>query len=256
MPDLILTHRQEPIAVVQINRPEALNALNPELIRELVAALETLDQDSAIRAIVLTGGDKAFAAGADIKEMEALNAKEIAQLDPLKNWDRIARVKKPLIAAIEGFCLGGGLEVAMMCDIIIASETAKFGQLEINLGIIPGAGGTQRLTRAIGKSRAMEWILSGNIYNASEAFKAGLLSKVTPAGECLNEAEGLAKKIAAKSPLALDSAKKAILKSLELPLEAGLQEERELFYKLFDSEDQKEGMRAFLEKRKPSFKGK
>ena len=252
---MILVHREEPIAVVQLNRPEALNALNPELMRQLTAALEELDKDNAVRALVLTGNDKAFAAGADIKEMAPLTAKEMQQKDWLKTWDRIGRVEKPLIAAVSGYCLGGGCEVAMMCDIIIASETAQFGQLEINLGIIPGAGGTQRLTQAAGKFKAMEWILSGGIYSAQEAFQAGLVCKVTPAGEYLNEAKSLAKKIASKSPVALRAAKKAILKALNLPLEKGLQTERELFYRLFDTEDQKEGMRAFLEKRKPNFKG-
>ncbi len=200
---MILVHREEPIAVVQLNRPEALNALNPELMRQLTAALEELDKDNAVRALVLTGNDKAFAAGADIKEMAPLTAKEMQQKDWLKTWDRIGRVEKPLIAAVSGYCLGGGCEVAMMCDIIIASETAQFGQLEINLGIIPGAGGTQRLTQAAGKFKAMEWILSGGIYSAQEAFQAGLVCKVTPAGEYLNEAKSLAKKIASKSPVAL-----------------------------------------------------
>lgn len=252
----VIVHREEPIAIVQLNRPEALNALSPALMQELVTALESLDGDPKIRAIVLTGSEKSFAAGADIKEMTLLSASEIKKENPLAVWDRIAAVKKPLIAAVSGFALGGGCELSMMCDIIIASETAKFGQLEINLGIIPGAGGTQRLTHAIGKSKAMEWILSGNIYSAEEALKAGLVSKVTPAAEYLNESKKLALKIAEKSPIALAAAKKAILGSLELPLAQGLQRERELFYQLFDTQDQKEGMQAFLEKRKPEFKGK
>lgn len=250
---LILVHREEPITIVQLNRPEALNALSPALMKELVEALEALDGDSKIRAIILTGSEKSFAAGADIKEMASLSAAEIKKQNPLAVWDRVAAVKKPLIAAVSGFALGGGSELSMMCDIIIASETAKFGQLEINLGIIPGAGGTQRLTHAIGKSKAMEWILTGNIYSADEACKAGLVSKVTPAGEYLNEAKKIALKIAEKSPVALAAAKKAILTSLELPLEEGLQNERQLFYTLFDTADQKEGMKAFLEKRKPNF---
>lgn len=252
----VIVHREEPIAIVQLNRPEALNALSPALMQELVAALESLDGDPKIRAIILTGSEKSFAAGADIKEMASLSAAEIKKENPLAVWDRIAAVKKPLIAAVSGFALGGGCELSMMCDIIIASETAKFGQLEINLGIIPGAGGTQRLTHALGKSKAMEWILSGNIYSAEEALKAGLVSKVTAVAEYLNESKKLALKIAEKSPIALAAAKKAILGSLELPLERGLQKERELFYQLFDTQDQKEGMQAFLEKRKPVFQGK
>ncbi len=253
---LILVHREEPIAVVQLNRPEALNALNPALMQELVVALETLDDDAKIRAIILTGSEKSFAAGADIKEMAALTAAEIKKQNPLQVWDRVATIKKPLIAAVSGFALGGGCELSMMCDIIIASDTAKFGQLEINLGIIPGAGGTQRLTHAIGKSKAMEWILSGNIYSAQEAAEAGLVSKVVPAAQVLNEAKKLALTIVEKSPIALAAAKKAILASLDLPLTEGLQKERQLFYQLFDTQDQKEGMQAFLEKRKPNFTGK
>lgn len=253
---MILVHKEEPIAIVQLNRPEALNALNPELMKQLVAALQQLDQDNTVRAIVLTGNEKAFAAGADIKEMAVLSAKEMKAKDWLRTWDQIAKINKPIIAAVAGYCLGGGCEVAMMCDIIMASETAKFGQLEINLGIIPGAGGTQRLTQAIGKFRAMEWILTGNIYSAAEAFQAGLVCKVTPTGEYLNEAKALAKKIAEKSPIALRAAKKAILQSLNFPLEEGLQAERQLFYNLFDTQDQKEGMQAFLEKRRPNFNGR
>lgn len=253
---LILVHREESIAVVQLNRPEALNALSPALMKELVENLEALDRDDKIRAIVLTGSEKAFAAGADIKEMAPLTALQIKKEDPLKVWDRVAAVGKPIIAAVSGFALGGGCELSMMCDIIIASETAKFGQPEINLGIIPGAGGTQRLTQAVGKFRAMEWILTGNIYSAEEALKAGLVNKVIPVAEYLNEAKKMALKIAEKSSVALGAAKKAILASLEMPLTEGLQRERQLFYQLFDTHDQKEGMKAFMEKRRPEFKGK
>jgi len=252
---LILVHREEPIAIVQLNRPEALNALNPALMKDLAAALEALDGDSKIHAIVLTGSDKSFAAGADIKEMAPMTAAEIKKEDPLRVWDRVAAIQKPLIAAVSGFALGGGCELSMMCDIIIASETAKFGQPEINLGIIPGAGGTQRLTQAVGKFRAMEWILTGNIYPAEEALKAGLVNKVTPAAEYLNEAKKMALKIAEKSPIALGAAKKAVLAALDSGLTYGLQKERQLFYQLFDTADQKEGMQAFMEKRKPEFRG-
>lgn len=255
MANLVLIHPEEPIAVVQLNRPEALNALSPDLMQQLVSALEILDQDKKIRAMILTGNEKAFAAGADIKEMAGLSAKEMIQKDLIKIWDRVAKIQKPLIAAVSGYAFGGGCEVALMCDIILASDTAKFGQLEINLGIIPGAGGTQRLTHAIGKWRAMEWILTGGIYSATEALAAGLVNKIFPAADLLNEAKKLALQIAEKSPIALATAKKAILKSLELPLAEGLQFERQAFYQLFDSKDQKEGMKAFLEKRKPQFKG-
>lgn len=256
MSSLVLIQRENPIAVVRLNRPEVLNALSPELIEELVAALQVCDRDEKIRAIILTGNEKAFAAGADIKTMAGLTSKEIREKNPIGIWDRIAETKKPLIAAVAGFAFGGGCEVALMCDMILASDTAKFGQLEINLGIIPGAGGTQRLTHAIGKWKAMEWILTGGIYSAAEAFAAGLVNKIAPAGELLNEAKKLALKIAEKSPVAAAAAKKAILQSLELPLQAGLKEERRLFYQIFDSQDAQEGMRAFLEKRKPEFKGK
>lgn len=256
MSEIVLIHREEPIAVVQLNRPEALNALSPELIKDLVTALENLDKDEKIRAIIVTGNEKAFAAGADIKEMANLSAKEMQDMDLIGPWDFIAKTKKPLIAAVSGFAFGGGCEVALMCDIIIASESAKFGQLEINLGIIPGAGGTQRLTQAIGKFRAMEWILSGGIYSAQEAFQAGLVNKVVPTSDYLTEAKKVASKIAEKSPIALHQAKTAILRSLEHPLQEGLALERKLFYDLFDTADAKEGMLAFLEKRKPQFIGK
>ncbi|MDO8494219.1 MAG: enoyl-CoA hydratase-related protein [Deltaproteobacteria bacterium] len=253
--ELILVEREELIAVVRLNRPKALNALSPELMSQLTAALEELDRDTKIRAIVLTGSEKAFAAGADIKEMASLSAAEMKKRDLIGTWDRVARIKKPIVAAVSGFCLGGGCELSMMCDIIIASDTAKFGQLEINLGIIPGAGGTQRLPKLIGKSKAMEWILSGKIYDAQEACQAGLVTRVVPVEQYLEEAKKLARTLAEKSPIALAAAKKAILQSFELPLAEGLQAERNLFYDLFDTQDQKEGMAAFAEKRKPQFKG-
>lgn len=256
MGELVLIHREEPLAILQLNRPEVLNALSPELIEELVAALEACDRDEKIRAIILTGNEKAFAAGADIKTMAGLSAAEIKKKNPIGIWDRIAETKKPLIAAVAGFAFGGGCEVALMCDMIVAADNAKFGQLEINLGIIPGAGGTQRLTHAIGKWKAMEWILTGGIYSTAEALAAGLINKVVPAVELLSEAKKLALKIAEKSPVASGAAKKAILQSLEMPLATGLKAERQLFYQIFDSQEAQEGMRAFLEKRKPEFKGK
>lgn len=247
--------REDSFAILMLNRPEALNALSSTLMQELAQALEELDGDPSIRCIILTGTDKVFAAGADIKEMARFTRAEIQKSDPLANWDRIYKVKKPMIAAVSGYAFGGGCELAMMCDVIVASETAKFGQLEVNIGIIPGAGGTQRLTRAIGKSRAMEWILTGNIYSAQEALQAGLVSRVVSVGEYLNEAKKIAKTIAEKSPLAIAKAKKAVLLSMELPLEEGLRKERDLVFQLFGTEDQKEGMQAFLEKRRPKFNG-
>lgn len=252
----IIIQKDVPIAIVQLNRPKALNALSPALMKELAQALQELDADSETHVIVLTGNEKAFAAGADIKEMAPLTTQQIEDRDPLAIWDRIYKIRKPLIAAVSGYALGGGCELAMMCDIIVAAESAKFGQPEINLGIIPGAGGTQRLPKTIGKFKAMEWILTGDIYSAKEAYAAGLVSRVVPDGKHLEEAKKLAQKIASKSLCALTKAKEAILYSLEYPLEEALQKERKLFYQLFDTEDQKEGMQAFLEKRKPNFKGK
>lgn len=251
----ILLEKELMIAVIQLNRPKAFNALNPGLMKELAEALLVLDQDDSVHAIVITGNEKAFAAGADIKEMAPLSATEIQQLDPIGIWDTVAKIKKPLIAAVSGFALGGGCELAMMCDIIVASETAKFGQPEVNLGIIPGAGGTQRLTQAIGKYKAMEWILTGDIYSAQEAFAAGLVSRLVPAGEEVKTAKEIAKKIAAKGSVAIRKAKEAILQALEGSLSNGVQKERQLFYGLFDTQDQKEGMAAFMEKRLPTFKG-
>lgn len=254
--EFILLEKEESIAVIQLNRPKAYNALNPGLMRELTETLQRLDADPSVGAIIITGNEKAFAAGADIKEMAPLSASEIRKADPIGVWDAVAKVKKPIIAAVSGFALGGGCELAMMCDIIIASETAQFGQPEINLGIIPGAGGTQRLTHAIGKFKAMDWILTGEIFSAAQAFQAGLVSRLVPAGEELITAKTLAKTIAAKGAVAVQHAKEAIHASLNNPLDTGLKKERELFYSLFDTADQKEGMTAFMEKRKPNFQGK
>jgi enoyl-CoA hydratase len=252
---LILT-RQDGYAVVQLNRPDVLNALNMALMAELVETLEGLDRDDAVRCIVVTGGERAFAAGADIFEMADATAVEMLLRDQFARWDRIRRIKKPLIAAVNGFALGGGCELVMICDIIVAGETARFGQPEINIGVMPGAGGTQRLTRAVGKAKAMEMVLTGRTITAGEALRLGLVTTVVPAEACLDEAKSLAREIASKPPLAVRLAKEAVLKSFDTTVEGGLEFERKSFYLLFASDDQKEGMKAFAEKRKPEWKGR
>lgn len=248
---------ESPLATITINRPDALNALNSATVRELVDAFETLETDDSVRCVVLTGGDRAFCAGADVKEMASLSSSDISGHDHLRSvWERAARFQKPLIAALSGYALGGGLELAMCCDVVIASEGTKLGQPEINIGVIPGGGGTQRLARAVGKYRAMEMVLTGGMISAEEAAKLGLINHVVPPGKCLEEARKLASEIASKAPIAVRSAKRAISAADEVPLSQGLDLERKLFYELFDTQDKKEGMNAFLEKRKPSFVGK
>ncbi len=254
--EFILVEREGPVAIVTLNRPQQLNALSYGLIKELALALEALDQDAEIRAIVLTGGEKVFAAGTDIKEMADATPFDDRLQGRLAFRDRINRISKPVIAAVSGLTLGGGCELAMCCDIIIASETARFGQPEVNLGIIPGSGGTQRLTRTVGKYRAMEMVLTGDFINAAEAHTLGLVTKIVPVEFLIEEAKGIAKKIAAKPPLAVKFAKAAVLKAFETSLGEGLEFERKSFYLLFASEDKREGMKAFIEKRKPEFKGK
>lgn len=252
----IKVEAEGPVAVVTLHRPQVLNALNHELMAELSSALQNFDADDSVRVIVLTGGDRAFAAGADIKEMCDEDAVSIALKDGLATWDKVRFIKKPIIAAVSGFALGGGCELAMTCDIIIASETAQFGQPEINIGVIPGAGGTQRLTRAVGKYKAMEIILSGRPVTAQEACDMGLVNKVVPQELLLDEAKSMAKEIAKKSPLALRAAKEAVLKSYEMSMTEGLNCERKAFYALFATQDQKEGMKAFMEKRPAVFTGR
>jgi enoyl-CoA hydratase len=252
----ILVEREDPIAVVTLNRPQQLNALNWQLVGELADACEVLDRDAACRCIVLTGaGDKAFAAGADIKEMAGQTPVSMMSGE-FNAWDRIRRIHTPMIAAVGGYAFGGGLELAMHCDLIIASENAKFGQPEINLGIIPGAGGTQRLARTLGKFITMEMVLTGRTYSAQELFQLGLLNHVVPQGQHLDKAKEVARSIAEKAPVAVRLAKEAVLAAFETPLEQGLATEKRLFAMLFSTEDQKEGMAAFIEKRKGEFKGK
>lgn len=252
----ILASQEETIGIIQLNRPKVLNALNTELMTELARAVDSFEQDENIRVIIITGGERAFAAGADIKEMAEESAVSMLLRDNLATWDKIRQIKKPIIAAVSGFALGGGCELAMMCDIVIASETAQFGQPEINIGVIPGAGGTQRLTRAFGKYKAMELILTGRPFTAMEALNAGLVVKVVPVELILDEAKALATQIAQKSPLAVRAAKQCIAKTFEMSLNEGLDYERKAFYMLFASQDQKEGMKAFLEKRPATFVGR
>ncbi len=256
MSNFVITQTDGHVGVVTLNRPEVLNALSIELMDELISVMEAFDCDPNIRVIVMAGSEKAFAAGADIGDMAEASLLDMYERNNLARWVRIKAVRKPIIAAVSGFALGGGCELAMHCDIIVASESAQFGQPEINIGIIPGAGGTQRLTRAIGKFRAMEMILTGRFITAQEAYEAGLVSKVVAKEQFLVEAMRLAHQIATKPPIALKLAKEAVLAADEMPLSAALEYERKLLYSLFATQDQKEGMRAFIEKRKPKFEGK
>ena len=252
----ILVERQEHIGIVTLNRPKELNALNFQLVSELAQALEEFDSDESIRCIVLTGaGDRAFAAGADIKEMSDKSPIDM-MMGNFRAWLRIRHIHKPMIAAVGGYALGGGCELAMHCDMIVASENARFGQPEITLGIIPGAGGTQRLARTFGKFRTMEMVLTGEPFTAQEMAAHGLVNRVVPKGEHLNEAIKLAKVIAERPPIAVRLAKDAVLAAFETSLEEGLEMERKNFFLLFATEDMREGMRAFMEKRPPEFKGK
>ncbi|ANP37365.1 MULTISPECIES: enoyl-CoA hydratase [Rhodobacterales] len=245
------------VCLIKLNRPEALNALNQELLTELCAALEEADASDKVRCIVLTGSEKAFAAGADIKEMSSMSFTEVfsTNLFAFVN-DRITAVRKPIIAAVSGYALGGGCELAMLCDFIIAADSAKFGQPEINLGVIAGIGGTQRLTRFVGKSKSMDMNLTGRFMTAEEAERAGLVSRVVPGKKLIEEAMGAAQKIAEKSLLTAMAVKETVNRSYELPLSEGMLFERRVFHSMFATEDQKEGMAAFLEKREAQFRDK
>jgi len=252
----ILASVDQGVGLIRLNRPQVLNALNAELMSELVDALSRMDEDDDVRCIVITGNERAFAAGADIGEMAEASLVDMYTRDNLSRWDRVRRIKKPIIAAVNGYALGGGCELAMACDMIIAGEGARFGQPEINIGVIPGAGGTQRLTRAIGKAKAMEWILTGRFVSAHEAERAGLVTRVVPDEAVLDEALALAREIASKPPLAVRLAKDAVLAAFDTTIETGLAYERHNFYMLFATEDQREGMRAFLEKRRAQWRGR
>lgn len=252
----ILVSSEDGVGLVTLNRPDVLNALNRATMDELVEALETFDRDEVIRCIILTGSARAFAAGADIKEMANASAVQMLSGYRFQQWERIRQIGKPMIAAVSGYALGGGCELAMLCDMIIASETAQFGQPEINIGLMPGAGGTQRLTRAIGKQRAMEMVLTGRPITARQAEAWGLVTKVVPPELYLEEAKRLAQEIARKPAVAVRLAKQSILKSFDTHLGGGLDFERNCFYLLFATEDRTEGISAFLERRPPNFKGR
>lgn len=251
---LIETHGR--VGVIRINRPKQLNALNGAVMRMLVDAALAFDADADVGAIVITGDERAFAAGADIKEMAAASVVEMLQANRIELWDALRGIKKPLIAAVSGWALGGGCELAMACDMIVASETARFGQPEINIGIIPGAGGTQRLTRAVGKALAMEVILNGRFLDAAEAERFGLANRVVPVEQYMRTAIELAQQIAERAPLAVRLAKEAVNQAQESVLAEGIADERRLFYMLFSTEDQKEGMQAFLDKRPARWQGR
>ncbi len=254
--EMILIEIRGRVGLVTLNRPQAMNALNNQLMNELMDALGKFDQNDHVGAMVITGNEKAFAAGADIKEMADKSITQMMDRDHVAVFGRIRTIQKPIIAAVSGWALGAGCEVAMACDMIVASESAKFGQPEITIGVIPGAGGTQRLVRAVGKVIAMEMILNNRTLSAQEAHQLGLVNRVVPIGEYLDEALKLADEIASRAPLAIRAAKKLVNQSYELTLSEGLAEEKQAFYNLFASEDQKEGMNAFIAKRRPEWKGK
>lgn len=253
---IILSEIRDGVALLRINRPKALNALNSELMKALMDLLDEYDANEQVGAMLITGDERAFAAGADINEMADSSSIDMLLKEHIAPFDRIQQITKPVIAAVSGWCLGGGNELAMSCDMIVASESAKFGQPEINLGVIPGAGGTQRLTKAVGKAIAMEMVLNNRTLSADEALAYGLVNRVAPVERYLEEALALASDIAARAPLAVRMGKEAVNRAFESHLSDGIAEERRAFYFLFGSEDQKEGMRAFGEKRKAKWKGK
>ena len=254
--ETIITETRGKVGLITLNRPKALNALNSQVLADVVAAAKGFDTDDAIGAIVITGSEKAFAAGADIKEMQAKSYVEAYLQDFFVGWEELTRVRKPIIAAVAGYALGGGCELAMMCDFIIAADSAKFGQPEITLGVMPGMGGSQRLTRFVGKSKAMDMVLTGRMMDAAEAERSGLVSRVVPAADLVAEAVKVAQKIAEFSLPAVIMAKEAVNRSYETTLAEGLRFERRLFHSMFALDDQKEGMAAFVEKRKAAFRNR
>jgi enoyl-CoA hydratase len=256
MSEHIIVEIQGRVGVIRLNRPQALNALNAALMAELAAAIDAFEADRDIGCVVITGSDRAFAAGADIKEMADKSYMDAFMGNFAATWERVAAARKPVIAAVAGFALGGGCELAMQCDLIIAADTAKFGQPEINLGVIPGIGGTQRLVRAVGKAKAMDLILTGRMMEAAEAERCGLVARVVPLAALMNEAVKTAETIAAKSLPSVMMAKEAVNRAFEVPLAEGIVFERRVFHSLFATEDQKEGMAAFVEKRPPRFKNR
>jgi enoyl-CoA hydratase len=253
---VVLVERDEAVAVVLLNRPEALNALSGEVMDGLVSALEALDGDASIRCLLIGGSERVFAAGADVGEFAAATPIELYESRRIDRWDAIRALRTPLVAAVSGYCLGGGCELAMACDIVVASETAQFGQPEINLGVLPGAGGTQRLTHAVGKALAMDVILTGRFLSADEALRAGLVARVVAREAWLEEAKRVARAIAAKSPVSVRLAKESVDRAFDVPLTAGLEFERRAFYLARASEDATEGLTAFVEKRRPDFQGR
>jgi enoyl-CoA hydratase len=252
----VLTETRGQVGIARINRPDKLNALNLATLDQLIAALEGFDEDPGVLCLLLSGNERAFAAGADISEMANADLVTMYHRNQFAKWERIKRIRKPIVAAVSGYVLGGGCELMMLCDIVVASETARLGQPEINIGVMPGAGGTQRTTRSIGKAAAMDLVLTGRMIGADEALRRGLVSRVVPAEHYFEEALRICDELCKKSPLALRLAKEAVLKAFETTLSEGLEYERKLFYMLFATEDQREGMRAFLEKRPAIFTGK
>ncbi|RDI47976.1 enoyl-CoA hydratase [Falsibacillus pallidus] len=244
------------LGFVRLNRPKVLNAINREMVSEILAAFEYMDREENVRAIVLSGNGRAFAAGADIDEMADEGSIDFERLNQFADWDRLAVVKKPIIGAVHGFALGGGFELALVCDILFAAEDAKFGFPEVNLGVMPGAGGTQRLTKLIGKTKAMEWLWTGEMHPAQEACDLGIINRVVAPEVLMEETKKFALQVAQKPPLSVRLIKDSVLKAIDYSLYEGMQYERKNFYLLFSSEDQKEGMRAFVEKRRPDFKGR
>lgn len=255
--EMILVDREEPIGIITLNRPEAMNALNAQLMAEMSEALKAFEADEEVRAIIITGSAKAFAAGADIKEMASKSYMDVMKEDFITtDWEEVSKCRKPVIAAVAGYALGGGCELAMMCDFILCADNAKFGQPEIKLGVIPGAGGTQRLTRFVGKSKAMEMVLTGRMMDAEEAERSGLVSRIVPVDDLMDEAMKVARKIAQLSLPSVMIAKESVNRSYETTLAEGVRFERRVFHSLFATEDQKEGMAAFAEKRTADFKHK